>query len=244
MLLIYLGFLTSVVFMISAEYLFPAREQKNLFAHNCKNILLGYLWYLSFSLLPILQNFHYIVIWPRPLMDLKVLMVGGILILDFGTYWWHRFNHANSFFRKAHWVHHSDSYVNFSTTFRFHYIELAVYYLYKLAICSVLQIPLIVLLTYDSLTFSNGLFHHSNIKLNPTLNKYLSFLFVTPEFHFNHHSSDPKYANSNYGSFLVIWDKIFKTYSKPQEHEKIGLSSPYGKSYFQLMIRPFRKSKF
>ena len=243
MLLAYLGFFSALIFMTAAEYLFPARAEKNLLRHNGKNILLGYLWFLSFSFIPLLPNFYYIVLWPRPYMDWRIVTVLGILILDFGTYWWHRFNHTNRFFRKAHWVHHSDEHVNFSTTFRFHYVELAVYYLYKLLLCSIFQIPIVVLLTYDSLTFFNGLFHHGNIALHPKLEKLLSPLFVTPAFHFNHHSSDPRFANSNYGSFLIIWDKLFKTYLPPQDHEKIGLKSNFGKSFWQLMIYPFRRSK-
>lgn len=243
MSLVYLSFFSALIFMITAEYLYPARNQGRAWYHNGKNLLLGYLWFLSFSFLPLLQNFHYLVIWPRPFMDWRVVTAAGIIILDFGTYWWHRFNHTNAFFRKVHWVHHSDSRVNFSTTLRFHYVELAVYYLYKLAICSVLQIPIVVLITYDSLTFFNGLFHHSNIKLHPWLDRVLGKLFVTPRFHFNHHSADRIFANSNYGSFLVIWDKLFKTYTVPQEHAKIGLDSTHKKTFVNLLLYPFRRSK-
>lgn len=241
MLIVYLGFISTLIFMMSAEYLYPARTQKNLLWHNSKNILMGYLWFLSFSLMPILQNFKYLVIWPRPYMDWRIVTIAGIIILDFGTYWWHRFNHANSFFRRVHWIHHSDSRVNSSTTFRFHYIELAVYYFYKLLICSIFQIPVVVLITYDSLTFFNGAFHHSNIKLNPKIEKFLNLFLVTPSFHYNHHSSELKFANSNYGSFLVFWDKIFKTYTPPQDHPNIGLESKHGKSFLSLLIHPFRK---
>lgn len=241
MAVIYLGLFSTILFMMLAELLYPARSQKNLLAHNLRNLALGYTWFLSFSFLPILSNFSYLIIWPRPFMDWKLVMVIGIIILDFSTYWWHRFNHSNSFFRKVHWIHHSDLNVNFSTTLRFHYIELAVYYFYKLALCSILQIPIVVLLTYDSLTYSSGMFHHSNIKLNPWLEKILSPFIVTPSFHFNHHSAELKYANSNYGSFLTIWDRIFGTYTIPQSHVKIGSDAADGKSFIGLWIYPFKR---
>lgn len=241
MYIVYLSFTCSLLFMFVAEKLFPAREQDNLFKHNTKNLLLGLVWFVSFSFLPILQNFQpFTLFGHRPHLDWKVAFVLGVVILDFTTYWWHRFNHSNSFYRKVHWIHHSDSRVNFSTTLRFHYVELATYYALKLLICAVFQIPLVVLLFYDSLTFSNGLFHHSNIKLNPLLERILRTFLVTPSFHLNHHSSEPKYANSNYGSFLVVWDKLFGTYSVPHEPKKIGLGTAEQKTFFALCLRPFQ----
>ena len=63
-----------------------------------------------------------------------------------------------------------------------------------------------------------------------------------------HHSPIVEETNSNYGFFLSIWDKIFKTYKdKAQNDEKImdiGLEafrSDYDQRVDQLLIQPFKR---
>jgi len=47
----------------------------------------------------------------------------GFLLLDLTFYYWHRLNHSISFFWRFHNVHHVDSDLDVSTSFRFHFGE-------------------------------------------------------------------------------------------------------------------------
>ncbi len=54
-------------------------------------------------------------------------------------------------------------------------------------------------------------FNHSNTLLPEKLNKPLSYIIATPNFHRVHHFSERRYTNSNYGTILSIYDHIFRT---------------------------------
>lgn len=135
--------------------------------------------------------------------------IGIIAFLDYATYWWHRFMHKFSWTRKIHRHHHSDLFVDTTTSYRFHLLELTMQFFYKLVITFIFGIGFSQLVTFEMLLFISGLFHHSRIAV-PNL-----IFIVTPQLHFNHHLTDIGYANSNFGSILNIWDRIHKTYSHP-----------------------------
>ena len=58
--------------------------------------------------------------WPKLFLS--------VVLFDFATYWLHRASHKIPFLWRLHRVHHSDTTMDSSTTFRFHPIELAVVY--------------------------------------------------------------------------------------------------------------------
>jgi len=55
---------------------------------------------------------------------------------------------------------------------------------------------------------------HANISVPKWLDKPLSFIFVTPDFHKIHHHYILPHTDSNYGNIFSIWDYIFSTTSK------------------------------
>lgn len=238
---VYIFIAAAAIFIFIAENLYPSRQQPLSFSHYGKNTFLGFSWFFLVLYLPIQQNFRFISLWQRPGLDWRVATLCGVLILDFATYWWHRFNHTQSFFQKVHWVHHSEEVVNFTTSFRFHFVELSVYYFYKLLICSVLQIPLLVLAFFDFITFISGIFHHSNISIPNSVDRWIRKIIVTPRFHLNHHSVKRSQANSNYSSFLTIWDHLFKTYTAPIIPEKIGVGGNASTTLWGLLTHPFKR---
>ena len=54
-------------------------------------------------------------------------------------------------------------------------------------------------------------------------------LFVTPRFHFVHHSANKTFGNSNYGQLLTIWHRLFGTFTEPDtvpSDQSLGLGYP------------------
>ncbi len=131
------------------------------------------------------------------------------MFFDYVTYWWHRFMHSFAWTSKLHRHHHSDQFVDTTTAYRFNLIELSLQLLFKFLISFILGIGFTQFVLFEYLLFFCGLFHHSRLNV-----PHLSFI-VTPQFHFNHHLVDLKFANSNFGSIFTIWDKIHKTNTKP-----------------------------
>ena len=64
----------------------------------------------------------------------------------------------------------------------------------------------------------------------------LEYVFVTPRFHFVHHSVDRRFSDNNFGFLLSIWDRLFGTYVPPEavdENEPLGLD--YANSKLRLL---------
>lgn len=55
---------------------------------------------------------------------------------------------------------------------------------------------------------------------------FLELIFNTPSNHRVHHGSNNKYLDKNYGSILIIWDRLFGTYQKEEEKVIYGLTKP------------------
>jgi len=136
----------------------------------------------------------------------------AIVILDAWTYCWHRLNHTVPLLWRFHRMHHSDTQMDVSTANRFHFGEIA--------LSSALRVPLILLLgvrlpelvAYEVMMFAVVQFHHANVGLPERLDRALRLFIVTPAMHKVHHSRERIETNSNYTSFLSIWDRLFGTF--------------------------------
>ena len=60
---------------------------------------------------------------------------------------------------------------------------------------------------------SNQHYLHSNLRC--PFAQQLEHVFVTPRYHFVHHSAIPHVANSNYGFIFSLWDRLFGTFTDP-----------------------------
>jgi len=181
-------------------------------------------------------------------LDSKLKLLLGVIFLDCVNYWWHRLLHRISFLMCFHNVHHTDRLLNVSSSLRFHFFEVLMGHLFKLPFILLMGIPVEAILFYDVIFNINVYFHHSNIKINRNLDIFLSKIIVTPYIHRIHHSLKWKESNSNYSSFLILWDKIFKTYTPQNEFStpKYGIPGYTQVKYqhFSYMIKqPFIKNK-
>jgi sterol desaturase/sphingolipid hydroxylase (fatty acid hydroxylase superfamily) len=65
--------------------------------------------------------------------------------------------------------------------------------------------------------------HTEYIKKLP---KPIEFIFTTPSHHRVHHSKNEKYLDKNYGSTLIIWDRLFGTFEEEIEKPIYGITKP------------------
>jgi sterol desaturase/sphingolipid hydroxylase (fatty acid hydroxylase superfamily) len=160
----------------------------------------------------------------------------SFLLLDYLTYWWHRFNHVSAFLWRFHAVHHSDLQVTLTTAFRFHFGELLLSALYRSFFVFLLQLPLEAVLYYEVILNIMNWFQHSAIHLNSKIEKWFNIILVTPRMHRVHHHIGPD-MQSNYSSIFSLWDKIHQSYNSFSSDESKQI--PYGLSTFQKEIRRF-----
>jgi sterol desaturase/sphingolipid hydroxylase (fatty acid hydroxylase superfamily) len=146
--------------------------------------------------------------WQVPMF---VSFLASLLFLDFIYYIGHRIHHSVPFLWRLHRLHHSDTDVSALTTIFHHPLE----YLSNLAIlitaAVIFDVPVIVLVTYSLIHGLHSGFSHYKKPLPEALDKWLSYVVVTPSFHHVHHGLDMALGNSNFGAVLTLWDRLFRT---------------------------------
>ncbi|MEA3030434.1 MAG: hypothetical protein QOJ53_2005 [Sphingomonadales bacterium] len=127
----------------------------------------------------------------------------------------HRLSHRLPWLWRLHKVHHSDPHVDISLSLRHHPLELLPGLLAYAAGTLLLGLPLWSVALVEAVLIAAGYSDHLDIRLPPRAARLLRAVFVTPEIHHIHHSAERAQTDSNYGSLLVLWDRLFGTYCEP-----------------------------
>ena len=145
-----------------------------------------------------------------------------------------------------HKVHHADTEMDVTTAIRFHPIELLLSLAFKSLVVIVLGAPAMAIIIFELLLFVGPAFNHSNLKLPSRLDSLLRLFIATPDAHRAHHSTIIAEQNTNYGFFLIWWDKLFGTYTQVPKggHElmPIGLLAEEDQCHTidKMLIAPFK----
>jgi sterol desaturase/sphingolipid hydroxylase (fatty acid hydroxylase superfamily) len=248
-----LTLIASIFLFITLENIFPFFEFKSSFPQRTyPNLLLAIIniTLSNFSLVILLNliwqqnSWHGLLNW----INSPWLAAGiSFLVLDLYMYFWHRLMHISPLGWRFHQVHHVEISMNTSTAYKFHPIEVVASGFPKLCLIWLLGIKPGYLLFYEVILSVELIFHHSNLSMPWKLDKYMSYLIVTPNYHRLHHSQVIKESQSNYASFFTIWDQVFKSYAYPKYPEKIQLGlSEYHQdlNIIKLIFLPFRNHHF
>ncbi|MEM7359424.1 MAG: sterol desaturase family protein [Pseudomonadota bacterium] len=169
-----------------------------------------------------------------------------VVFMDFAIYWQHVATHKFAWLWRLHKVHHADHDMDVTTAIRFHPFELILSMIYKGTLVILLGIPLVAVVLFELLLFVGPAFNHSNLKLPGWLDRSLRWVIATPDMHRVHHSVIVAEQNTNYGFFLVWWDKLFNTYTRQpaSEHTDMAIGLENGERdcerVDQMLVAPFR----
>jgi sterol desaturase/sphingolipid hydroxylase (fatty acid hydroxylase superfamily) len=133
----------------------------------------------------------------------------SFLLLDLLLYLWHKACHRFDCLWMFHKVHHNDPYLNVSTSFRIHVLEVFLTNILKAAFIITLGIDQVIALINEVITTLVIMFHHSNISIKGE--KLLSRVLIVPSLHRVHHSTQRNEHDNNYGAVLSLWDRLFDT---------------------------------
>lgn len=140
--------------------------------------------------------------------------VVSIMVLDFSVgYCSHRAMHMWPAMWRFHQVHHSDPFVDVTTTYRTHPVETLWRFLFAIVPVWALGFPAEAVVIQRLLQATNGILEHGNIRLWAPLDRVLSLVWVTPNVHKIHHSRLVSETNSNYANLLTIYDRLLGTYT-------------------------------
>lgn len=160
-------------------------------------------------------------------LGLPAALLAGFLLRSLVAWATHFAQHKSRLLWRIHRVHHLDTEVDVSSAVRFHPLEAVLVAAVALAAVVAAGIhPAAVLLYEISEAALNG-FVHANLRLPAGLERVLRLVLITPDLHHVHHSSRQVETDSNFGSTLSVWDRIFGTYrEKTQDaldEQEVGL---------------------
>jgi sterol desaturase/sphingolipid hydroxylase (fatty acid hydroxylase superfamily) len=90
---------------------------------------------------------------------------------------------------------------------------------------------------------TSALFHHSNIAINPSIERALSWVIVTPSIHWVHHHAKRVDTDANYAAILSIWDRLFGSRSSYERVPEmvVGVEGEREQPLRALIFWPLRR---
>jgi sterol desaturase/sphingolipid hydroxylase (fatty acid hydroxylase superfamily) len=172
----------------------------------------------------------------------------GFLLMDLTFYYWHRANHRIRLLWRFHNVHHIDPDLDVSTSFRFHFVEIAYSSVFRVFQVLLIGADPLTYAIYETVFNAETMLHHSNIRLPLEFERWLNRVIVTPRMHGIHHSAVGSETHSNYSVIFPWWDRLSKTLvlNVPQPSIRIGVPGyleVQDNRFWNLLIMPFVKQK-
>lgn len=173
----------------------------------------------------------------------------GFVALDLLIYTQHRLMHRVEWLWRLHRMHHTDLHLDVSSGVRFHPLEILLSMGIKIAAVLLLGVAPAVVLAFELVLSSFSLLTHTNVNLPPRLDRWLRWVFVTPDMHRIHHSVLRAEHDRNFCFHVSWWDRLFGSYldapGQPQPTLQLGLDvfrDAESQRLTSLLIQPLKKS--
>jgi sterol desaturase/sphingolipid hydroxylase (fatty acid hydroxylase superfamily) len=175
-------------------------------------------------------------------------LIVSLLLLDLIIYLQHRLFHAVPLLWRLHRVHHADTEFDVTTALRFHPLEMLVSMAIKLAAIAVIGAPAEAVLVFEVVLNGAAMFNHANVALPPKVERMLRLVFVTPDMHRIHHSTQIEEMNRNFGFNLAWWDRLLGSYCPRAQQDQHTM--PIGLDQFRtrrdlwldrMLLQPLRR---
>jgi sterol desaturase/sphingolipid hydroxylase (fatty acid hydroxylase superfamily) len=172
----------------------------------------------------------------------------AVLGMDYTMYVWHVLTHKLPFLWRFHLVHHVDLDLDSSTAMRFHAVDMLISIPWRAAQMLLLGTSRRALSVWQGFFFASVVFHHSNMRLPPRLERAMATVLTTPRMHGIHHSAMRDHTDSNWSSGFSIWDHLHRTFrlDVPQRAIRIGVPGyrePAELRLWPSLILPFRRQR-
>lgn len=158
------------------------------------------------------------------------------LLMEFITYWLHRLQHRYLFFWRIHATHHHISKMSVGRTNRTHPLEFIAINLGMAVTLSFFAASgevVAVVLAFKTLSVN---VNHANMPLRSGV---FGWIFNTAEYHQLHHSRDFSESNTNYGCVVILWDRIFGTFSAKEQIVHVGAGTGEKLPLWKQLALPF-----
>lgn len=172
-----------------------------------------------------------LVLWSHRLATVPLNTAWGLALLflaeEFTYYWMHRCSHQIRWMWASHAVHHSPEHIHLASAIRLGATELlSGNWLFYLPLYALGFNPLALGAMLSVNLFYQFWLHTDLVgRLGP-----LEWVLNTPSHHRVHHACNHEYLDRNFGGILIIFDRLFGTFTREQPQTPItyGLVHPIG----------------
>ncbi len=181
-------------------------------------------------------------------MPIPLQFVIGFLLMDLTFYYWHLANHQVPLLWRFHNVHHIDPDLDVSTAVCFHIGEVALSAGFRFIQMLLIGVSPGIYAAYEAVFQANTLFHHSNVRLDIRVERWMNTVLVTPRMHGIHHSQVQEETTANFSVVFPWWDRLHRTLrlNIPQSAIAIGIpgySAPEDNTLWHTLSMPFRRQR-
>jgi len=137
----------------------------------------------------------------------------GLLFMDLiGAYSAHYVQHKTKPLWRFHLIHHTDTWIDTTSANRHHPGESVIRFIFTALAILLIGAPIWLFFMYQSFSVFLSQFNHANMKMPKNIDKWISYLIVSPDMHKIHHHYQLPYTDSNYGNIFSVWDRLFGTF--------------------------------
>ena len=223
---------------IAAEAWWAQRHDSDEYSDNRDtwgNILLGFgsiVWGVLFGLLTInVYIFCYNIAPYKFPADAWWTWLILFFVDDLVYYIFHRVSHESRLFWNFHVVHHSSEHYNLSVAVRQSWFSGILHWMFYAPIMLLGFAPWMFALMHGFNLIYQFWIHTKFVrKLG-----WLEYFLNTPSHHRVHHGVNDIYLDKNYAGVLIIWDRLFGSFTPETEEPRYGIIKPL-KSYNPLWI--------
>jgi len=170
----------------------------------------------------------------------------ALLLFELVNYWFHRLLHKHPLLWRIHAVHHCDTELDSSTTFRNHPLELLVIAPFTVPLVYFIGLPAASVVLFQVIKTVVLVFAHSNVQLPEPVERKLRLFIATPDYHRVHHAAEQRYTDSNFSTVLPLFDYLFGTHQDLDRTRMLALRTglnyldrPSDSRLDKLLLLPF-----
>lgn len=160
-------------------------------------------------------------VYQHRLFDIPMTAIWAWVLIffleDLTYYWFHRLAHERRFWWASHVNHHSSQHYNLTTALRQTWTGgVAGTWLLWLPLSFIGFPPAMVAIQKGFSLVYQFWIHTEVIKRMP---RWFEAVFNTPSHHRVHHARNARYLDANYAGVLIIWDRMFGTFTPETDEE-------------------------
>jgi sterol desaturase/sphingolipid hydroxylase (fatty acid hydroxylase superfamily) len=164
----------------------------------------------------------------------------GVFAAELIGYWTHRLQHRFMFLWRIHATHHHITKMSVARAERTHPLEFLGLNLGAAVALAFLGASAEVVAVVVVFRLNTAHLCHSNL---PLVSGVFGWLFNTPEWHQLHHSNNYKESNTNFGCTIILWDRVFGTFSGKNHIERVGNGTGEKLSLVTQLLIPFKSDQ-